>query len=67
MSSVSARDIQATALLCIKQHSASAAYFSAGRADKLLEQGAITGAETWGKILKEIERLNSLEAEGKVQ
>jgi hypothetical protein len=67
MDETSDRDILATALLCIKQHGASAAYFAAGRADELLEQGAMTGAETWRKILKKIERLNSIEPEGKVQ
>jgi hypothetical protein len=65
--SVSDRDILGTALLCIKQHGGSAAYFVAGRADELLEQGALTGAAVWRKILKEIERLNAMEPEGKVQ
>ena len=31
-------------MLCIKQHGANAAYYAAGRADELLEQGAVTGA-----------------------
>jgi len=37
---VSDRDIQSTARLCIKRHGASAAYFAAGRVDELLEEGA---------------------------
>lgn len=43
--SLSDRDVQATALLCIKQHGGSAAYYAAGRTDELLEQGAIEGAK----------------------
>ena len=61
---VSDRDIQATALLCIRQHGLSAAYYAASRADELLEQGATTGAATWRQILAEIERLQSLEPQG---
>lgn len=61
------RDILATALLCIKQHGGSAAYYAAGRADELLEAGAHTGAATWRKILAEIERLQKLEPEGRLQ
>lgn len=64
--SVSDRDIRATALLCIKQHGASAAYFAAGRADELLEQGSLTGAAVWRKVLAEIERLQRMEPEGPV-
>jgi hypothetical protein len=58
---VSERDIMATALLCIKQHGASAAHFAAGRVDELLEQGALTGAATWRRIHAEIERLQTIE------
>jgi hypothetical protein len=61
------RDIRATALLCIKQHGVSAAYYAAGRADELLEQGALAGAETWRKILAEIERLQVMEPGRTVQ
>jgi hypothetical protein len=57
---VSDRDIKAAALLCIEQHGESAAYYAAGRADELLGQGAVTGAETWRKILAEIERLQAM-------
>jgi hypothetical protein len=59
--SVSDRDIAATALLVIKQHGASAAYYAAGRADEMLEQGAHEGAETWRKIVAEIERLQAID------
>jgi hypothetical protein len=47
-------------LLCVNQHSASAAYFAAGRADELLEQGVLTGAAVWRKIVAEIERLQAI-------
>ena len=53
----------ATALLTIKRHGESAAYFAASRADQLEEQGAQTGALTWRRILKEIERLQAMEPE----
>lgn len=62
---ITSRDIQATALLCIKRHGASAGYFAAGRADELLEQGALTGAAVWRKIVAEIDRLQSLEPQGR--
>jgi hypothetical protein len=61
---ISDRDILATALLCIKQHGGSAAYFTAGRADELLEEGAVTGAKTWRRVLAEIERLQAMQPEG---
>ena len=65
--SVNDRDIQATALLCIKQHGPSAAYFAAGRADELLEQGALAGAAMWRKILAEIERMQAVAPKGMIQ
>ena len=61
------RDIQARALLCIKQHGASAAYFAAGRADELLDAGALTGTATWRRILAVIERLQKMELGNDVQ
>ena len=61
------RDILATALLCIKQHGMSAAYYAAGRADELLDAGAIEGAKTWRRILAEIERLQAMEPKGPLQ
>jgi hypothetical protein len=61
--SVSDRDIQATALLTIKQHGASAAYFAAGRADELLEAGAYEGARVWREVLNKIEKIQALEPE----
>lgn len=61
---ISDRDIQATALLCIRQHGQSAAYFAAGRADELLDEGAIEGAKTWRRILAEIERMQAMEPAG---
>jgi hypothetical protein len=59
--SASDRDVQATALLVIKHHGASAAYYAAGRADELRDAGAVHGANTWRRILVEIERLQAME------
>lgn len=57
---VSERDVRATALLTIRQHGESAAYYAAGRADELDEAGAHEGARVWRAVLKEIERLRDL-------
>jgi len=56
----------ATALLVIKEHGEHAVFYAAGRADELLEQGAVTGAKTWRRILAEIERLQKMKPEGSV-
>ena len=56
---VSDRDINATALIVIRQHGGSAAYFAAGRADELLDGGDAEGAALWRRILKAIERLQA--------
>jgi hypothetical protein len=64
MADVSDRDIPATALLVIKEPGEHAVFFAAGRADELLEQGAVTGAKTWRRILVEIERLKKMRPEG---
>ena len=61
MAEVSDRDIQATALLVIKQHGGSAGYFAASRADQLAEQCAHAGGRTWRRVLAEIERLQAME------
>lgn len=66
MAEVSDRDIQATALLTIKQHGRSAGYYAASMADQLEEKGAHEGAATWRKVLAEIERLQAMEPEGPV-
>jgi hypothetical protein len=63
---VSDRDILATALLCIKQHRQSAAYYAAGRGDELLEIGAVSGAAVWRKVLQKIERLQAIEPTGPI-
>jgi hypothetical protein len=63
MAKISHRDIQATALLVIKQHGGSAAYYAAGRADELFEHGALTGAAVWRRIV----RLLAMEPEGAMQ
>lgn len=57
MTDVSDQDIQATAVLVIKQHGGSVSYFAASRADQLADQGAHAGARTWRRVLAEIERL----------
>jgi hypothetical protein len=61
------RDILATAPLDIKTHGESAGYFAVIRADKLHLEGAHEGAKTWRKILKEIERLQAMEPEGRMR
>lgn len=61
MAEISDRDIQAAALLVIKQHGASAGYFAASRADALADQGAHAGGRTWRRMLAEIERLQAIE------
>jgi triphosphoribosyl-dephospho-CoA synthetase len=61
---VSDLDILRTATLVIQQHGESAAYYAAGRADELLEQGTVTGAATWRKIVEAIEKLQAMEPEG---
>jgi len=58
------RDVLATALLTIKRHGESAGYYATSRADQLEEAGAHTGALTWWRILKEIERLQAMTPEG---
>jgi hypothetical protein len=60
---ISDHDILATALLTIKHHGESAGYYAASRADQLEEQGAHTGALMWRRILKEIERLQTMTPE----
>lgn len=54
-------DIGRTAWLCIKQHGPSAAYYAAGRADELLEAGALEGAKVWRRVLRAIEHLQAIE------
>ncbi len=58
------RDIRTTALLVIKQHGGSAAYYAASRADQLEEEGAQEGARTWRRILKLIEEWQATEPNG---
>lgn len=54
---VSDRDIYATAKLVIDRHGKSATYYACGRADELLDQGAVEGAKTWRRIAKATELL----------
>jgi len=58
------RDIQATALLVIKEHGQMAEFYAVQRADELLEQGAHEGATTWRLILGEISRMQKLNPTG---
>lgn len=63
--SVSELDVRRSAKLLIKRHGASAGYYSAGRADELLDAGDVEGAATWRRILKAVEELLALEPETK--
>ena len=52
-------DIWRSAKLMIDQHGEDAATEAALRADALLDQGAITGAATWRRVMKAIEQLQA--------
>jgi hypothetical protein len=63
---VSDRDVFATAKLLIKQHNGSAAYYAAGRADDLIDEGDFEGAAVWRRVAKAAEELLAMEpASGK--
>jgi hypothetical protein len=53
------RDIWAAALLMVKRYGEDAMIEAAERADQLLDEGDIIGAETWHRILNPIERLQA--------
>ena len=53
------RDIWAAALLMVKRYGADAMLEAAARADQLLDEGDIAGAEVWHRILNAIERLQA--------
>lgn len=59
-------DIEATALLVIKQHGETAAFYAARRADELLLEGAPRAAVTWRFILGEIKRFEAMNPKGRV-
>jgi len=48
------------ALLMVKRYGEDAMLEASMRADQLLEEGDMAGAETWHRILNAIERLRSL-------
>jgi hypothetical protein len=51
------RDVWAAALLMVKRYGDDAMLEASERADQLLEEGDMAGAETWHRILNAIERL----------
>jgi hypothetical protein len=53
------RDVWTAALLMVKRYGDDAMLEAAARADQLLEDGDMVGAETWYRILNEIERLQA--------
>jgi hypothetical protein len=62
---ISDRDVWAAALLIVKRYGDDALHEAAERADQLLDEGDMAGAETWHHILNAIERLQATKpAEG---
>jgi hypothetical protein len=51
------RDVWQAALLMVKRYGDDAMIEAAERADQLLDEGDLAGAETWHRILSAIERL----------
>jgi hypothetical protein len=56
---ISDRDVWAAALLMVRRYKDDAQLEAAQRADQLLEEGDMAGAETWHRILNAIERLQA--------
>jgi triphosphoribosyl-dephospho-CoA synthetase len=56
---ISDRDDWAAALLIVKRYGDDAMLEASERADQLLEDGDMAGAETWHRILDAIERLQA--------
>jgi len=56
---ISDRDVWAAALLMVKRYGEDAMLEAARRADKLLDDGDMAGADTWHRILNAIERLQA--------
>jgi hypothetical protein len=50
-------DVWAAALLMVKRYKEDAMLEASARADQLLDEGDMAGAETWHRILNAIERL----------
>jgi hypothetical protein len=53
------RDVRAAALLMVKRYKEDAMLEAAKRADQLLDESDMAGAETWHRILNAIERLQA--------
>jgi triphosphoribosyl-dephospho-CoA synthetase len=59
------RDVWAAALAIVKRYGDDAMLEASERADQLLDEGDMAGAETWHRILNAIERLQAkVPAEG---
>jgi Family of unknown function (DUF6961) len=54
---ISDRDVWQAALLIVKRYGDDATHEAAERADQLVDEGDMAGAETWHRILNAIERL----------
>jgi hypothetical protein len=52
-------NVWAAALLMVKRYGDDAMLEAAERADQLLDEGDMAGAETWHRILNAIERLQA--------
>jgi hypothetical protein len=53
------RDVWAAALLMGKRYGDDAMFEAAARADQLLDEGDMAGAEAWHRILNAVERLQA--------
>jgi triphosphoribosyl-dephospho-CoA synthetase len=53
------RDVWQAALLIVKRYGDEAMLEASERADQLLDEGDMAGAETWHRILNAIERLQA--------
>jgi hypothetical protein len=53
------RDVWAAAVLMVKRYGDDAMLESSMRADQMLDEGDMAGAETWHRILNAIERLQA--------
>jgi hypothetical protein len=53
------RDVRAAALLMVKRYKEDAMLEAAKRADQLLDESDMAGAETWHRILNAIEQLQA--------
>jgi hypothetical protein len=56
---ISDRDVWAGALLMVKRYGDDAMLEVSARADQLLDEGDMAGAETWRRILNAIELLHA--------